>query len=142
MLNIFKIVKMKNFKNLTRMELHELNEYISKGVILSTSNCEKSINIHIKEVMFWLGQKDKKKWWDYYYFTVGPIPLDGTIYLGEHSTLLEYRVAKLNTAIAMLQTIYDNEKKRREHIFKVLFAIFEIITKNALIPIMITRYFT
>lgn len=112
----------------TRLNLRELNDFILRGIFLSNSNSEKSIQKYIEEIMKWFASINKDRdWWEYHLFTVGPIELDGEKNLDGHSTLLEYRVAKLKAIIDMLQTMYNNEKTRREHKFTLCALVISFI---------------
>ena len=118
-----------NFKkDQTRLNLRELNDFILRGIFLSNSNSEKSIQKYIVEVMKWFESINKDRdWGEYHLFTVGPIELDGEMNLHGHSTLLEYRAAKLKAIIDMLQTMYNNEKTRREHKFTLYALVISFI---------------
>ncbi len=112
----------------TRLNLRKLNDFILRGIFLSNSNSEKSIQKYIVEVMIWFESINKDRdWGEYHLFTVGPIDLEGEMNLHGHSTLLEYRVAKLKAIIDMLQTMYNNEKTRREHKFTLYALVISFI---------------
>lgn len=118
-----------NFKkDQTRLNLRELNDFILRGIFLSNSNSEKSIKEYIVEIMIWFANINKDRdWGEYHLFTVGPIVLEEEMNLHGHSTLLEYRVAKLKAIIDMLQTMYNNEKTRREHKFTLYALVISFI---------------
>lgn len=118
-----------NFKkDQTRLNLRELNDFILRGIFLSNSNSEKSIKEYIVEIMIWFANINKDRdWGEYHLFTVGPIVLEEEMNLNGHSTLLEYRVAKLKAIIDMLQTMYNNEKTRREHKFTLYALVISFI---------------